>query len=130
MIGVTLDTGALIAMEKRKPRGTMLLLAAKEQRAELFATTPVIAEWWRGRNDRRDDIKRSITIVPLSGTAAEAAGMVLGCIRGASERSRLAVDVMVMAFAALHGGGLVYTSDTDDLTRLVEYFPSVRVLSV
>jgi predicted nucleic acid-binding protein len=130
VIGVTLDTGALIAMERRKARGTMLLMAAKEQRAELFAATPVIAEWWRGRTDRRDDIKRSVTVVPLSLAAAEAAGLVLGRIRDTRERAGLAVDVMVMAFAALHGGGLVYTSDVGDLTSLVEYFPSVRVLAV
>jgi predicted nucleic acid-binding protein len=130
MIGITLDTGALIAMEKRKPRATMLLRAAREQRAELFATTPVIAEWWRGRSDRRDDIKFGVTIVPFPLPAAEAAGLVLGQIRTASERVRLAIDVMVMAFAALHGGGLVYTSDVEDLARLSEYFPSVRILGV
>jgi len=130
VIGVTLDTGALIAMERRKPRGTMLLRAAKEQRAELFATTPVIAEWWRGRTDRREDIKRSVTVVPLSLAAAEAAGMVLGRIRDTRMRAGLAIDVMVMAFAALHGSGVVYTSDVEDLTRLSTYFPSVRVLAV
>jgi hypothetical protein len=95
-----------------------------------FAATPVIAEWWRGRTDRRDDIKRSVTVVLLSLAAAEAAGLVLGRIRDTRQRAGLAIDVMVMAFAALHGGGLVYTSDVGDLTRLVEYFPSVRVLAV
>lgn len=130
MMGVTLDTGALIAMEKRKPRATMLLLAAKEHRAELFATTPVIAEWWRGRSDRRDDIKRGVTIVPLPLAAAEAAGVALGRIRDVGDRVSLAIDAMVMAFAALHGGGLVYTSDVGDLERLHEHFPSVRILSV
>ena len=129
MIRVTLDTGALIAMEKTKPRAMMLLLAATEQRAELFAITPVIAEWWRGRSDRRDDIKLGVTIVPFPLKAAEAAGLVLGQVREARERVRLAIDVMVMAFAAIHGGGLVYTSDVDDLTRLHDMFPSVRVLS-
>jgi hypothetical protein len=34
VIGVTLDTGALISMERRKARGVMLLRAAREQRAE------------------------------------------------------------------------------------------------
>jgi predicted nucleic acid-binding protein len=130
MMGVTLDSGAMIAMEKRKPRATMLLLAAKQQRAELFATTPVIAEWWRGRSDRRDDIKLAVTIVPLPVRAAEAAGMVLGQIRDADQRVKLAIDAMVMAFAALYGGGLVYTTDLDDLVRLQRYFPSVRILSV
>lgn len=130
MMSVTLDTGALIAMEKRKPRATMLLMAAKEQRAELLVTSPVIAEWWRGRSDRRDDIKRALTIVPLPLTAAEAAGVVLGQIRNVEERVRLAIDVMVMAFSALYGGALVYTSDLGDFARLERYFPAVRVLSI
>lgn len=130
MIAVTLDTGALIAMERRKQRGTMLLLAAKEQRAELLVPTPVISEWWRGRSDRRVDIKRSVTVVPFPVEAAEAAGVVLGRIQDERERGRLTVDVMVMAFAALFGAGLVYTSDMQDLSRLTRYFPAVRVLSV
>ena len=130
MMSVTLDTGALIAMEKRKARAMMLLLAAKEQRAELLVTTPVVAEWWRGRSDRRDDIKLGVTIVPLPLLAAEAAGVVLGQIRNARERVKLALDVMVMAFAAIYGGGLVYTSDVADLTRLQGFFPSVRILSI
>jgi predicted nucleic acid-binding protein len=130
MMSVTLDTGALIAMEKRKPRAMMLLKAAKEQRAELFVATPVVAEWWRGRNDGRDDIKLGVTIVPLPLAAAEAAGTVLGHIRHESERVKLAIDAMVMAFAAIYGGGLVYTSDPGDLMRLHGYFPSVRVLSI
>jgi hypothetical protein len=78
----------------------------------------------------RDDIKLGVTIVPLPLSAAEAAGMVLGKIRNAKERAALAIDAMVMAFAAIQGGQLVYTSDVADLTRLQEYFPSVRVLAV
>jgi hypothetical protein len=35
-----------------------------------------------------------------------------------------------MASAALRGGGVVYTSDLDDLKRLQRHFPSVTVLSV
>jgi predicted nucleic acid-binding protein len=130
MMGVTLDTGALIAMEKSKPRAMMLLRAAKEQRAELFATTPVIAEWWRGRSDRREDIKLGVTIVPLPLAVAEAAGMVLGQFRREADRVKLTIDAMVVAFAAICGGGIVYTSDVDDLSRLRTYFPSVRVLSI
>jgi predicted nucleic acid-binding protein len=130
VIGVTLDTGALIAIERRKARAMMLLRAAKEHRAELFVTTPTIAEWWRGRSDRRDDIKRGVTIVPFPPAAAEAAGVVLGQIRHERDRARLAVDAMVMAFTAMYGGGLVYTSDVDDFVRLQAYFPSVRILSI
>lgn len=130
MIVVTLDTGALIAMEKQKARGTMLLRAAREQRAKLLAITPVVAEWWRGRSDVRDRIKIAVTVVPFPPLAAQAAGIVLGQIRGEKERARLAVDTMVMAFAATLGGALVYTSDLDDLGRLGRYFPEVRLLAV
>ena len=130
MIVATLDTGALIAMERGKPRATMLLRAAREQRLKMLAITPVVAEWWRGQSDVRDRIKMSVTLVPFPVAAAEATGLVLGKVRDAERRVSLTVDAMVMAFAATLGGALVYTSDLDDLTRLSRFFPSVRVLTV
>lgn len=130
MIAVTLDTGALLAMEKQKARGMMLLRAAREHRAKLLAITPIIAEWWRGRSDVRDRIKTAIALVPFPVRAAEAAGVALGQIRGERDRAKLSIDVMVMAFAATFGGALVYTSDVDDLQRLCRYFPEVRLLAV
>lgn len=130
MIVATLDTGALVAMERGKARGTMLLRAAREQRAQLLAITPVVAEWWRGRTDVRERIGRAVTLVPFPVRAAEAAGVALANIGGSRERARLAIDTMVMAFAATLGGGVVYTSDVDDLERLGTHFPGVRVLGV
>jgi predicted nucleic acid-binding protein len=82
VIVVTLDTGALVAMERRKPRGMTLLRAAAEYRAQLLAITPVVAEWWRGRSDVRDRIEAAITLVPFPVRAAEAAGVGLGEMRG------------------------------------------------
>jgi predicted nucleic acid-binding protein len=129
MILVTLDTGALIAMEKQKPRGTMLLRAAREHRAELLAITPVVAEWWRGRSDVRDRIKRSVTLVPFPVQSAEAAGIAVGHTH--RERSKVSIDLMVMAFAATRGGAVVYTSDVGDLQAIGDkHFPDVRVLGV
>jgi predicted nucleic acid-binding protein len=130
MIVATLDTGALVAMERQKVRGMMLLRAAREQRAQLLAITPVVAEWWRGRSDVRDRIKMSVMLVPFPVRAAEAAGVTLGQMRGEKGLATMSVDVMVMAFAATHGGALVYTSDVGDLTRIGRYFPEVRVLGV
>jgi len=130
MMAVTLDTGALMAIEKQKTRGVMLLRAAREHRAQLLAITPVIAEWWRGRSDVRDRIKAAVTLVPFPVRAAEAAGIALGYIRSEKERTRLSIDVMVMAFAATFGGALVYTSDVDDLQTLSRYFPEVRILGI
>jgi predicted nucleic acid-binding protein len=128
VITVTLDAGALIAIERRSDRGRMLLQAAKEHRAELVAITPTLAEWWRGRTDARDRIKLAVTIVPLPVRAAEAAGVALGKLKKVD--AALSIDAMVMAFAATYGGGVVYTSDVVDLERLIEHFPSVRVLGV
>jgi hypothetical protein len=67
MIVVTLDTGALVAMERQKVRGMMLLRASREHRTQLLAITPVVAEWWRGRSDVRDRIKMAVTLVPFPG---------------------------------------------------------------
>jgi predicted nucleic acid-binding protein len=127
MILATLDTGALIAMERQKARGMMLLRAAREHRAQLLAITPVVAEWWRGRSDVRDRIKTAVTLVPFPVHAAQAAGLALGKMRG---DVRMAVDVMVMAYAATYGGSLVYTGDVGDLQAISRYFPDVRVLGV
>jgi predicted nucleic acid-binding protein len=124
---VTLDTGALIAMERQKPRGMMLLRAAREHRAQLLAITPVVSEWWRGRSDVRERIMVAVTLVPFPVRSAQAAGVALGKMRS---DSRLAVDVMVMAYAATFGGCLVYTSDVRDLEPISRHFPGVRVLAV
>jgi predicted nucleic acid-binding protein len=54
-----------------------------------------------------------------------AAGEALGAVKGSS-----LADAVVMASAALRGGGVVYTSDVDDLKRLQRHFPTILVLPV
>jgi len=54
-----------------------------------------------------------------------AAGEALDRVRGSS-----LVDAVVMASAALRGGGVVYTGDLDDLARLRGHFPTVLILGV
>jgi predicted nucleic acid-binding protein len=127
VILATLDTGALIAMEKQKPRGMMLLRAAREHRARLLVITPVLCEWWRGRSDVRERVVTAVTVVPFPVRPAQAAGVALAKLRG---DGRLTVDVMVMAYAATFGGSLVYTSDLDDLQLIARHFSGVRVLGV
>ncbi len=120
---ITLDAGALIAIERRKQRGTQLLELAKQRLAVLSVPVPIIAEWWRGRTDVRDHILDVVNVEPLSLAVAKAAGEAHANVRGAS-----AVDAMVMAFAASRGD-VVFTSDTKDLEALRTYFPMVRVLA-
>jgi predicted nucleic acid-binding protein len=121
--GITLDTGALIAIERRKQRGTHLLELAKQRFAVLAVPVPVVAEWWRGRTDVRDRMLEVVNVEPVSLSVAKAAGEAQALIRGAT-----AMDAIVMAFAASRGD-VVFTSDVSDLEALRGVFPGVRVLA-
>jgi predicted nucleic acid-binding protein len=122
--GVTLDTGALIAIERRKQRATTLVEIARDQRALLAVPIPVVAEWWRGRTDDRERILQIASVEAVTLPVAKAAGEALAAIPRAT-----AVDAIVMAFAASRGD-VVYTSDPEDLEALQSHFPSVRVLTI
>jgi len=121
--GITLDTGALVAIERRKQRGTQLLELARQRLAVLSVPVPVIAEWWRGRTDVRERILDVVNVEPLSLVVAKSAGEAQ-----ASVARSTAVDAIVMAFAASRGD-VVFTGDTRDLERLRGFFPTVRVLA-
>ncbi len=124
MKGATYDTGMLIALDRRKPRA----LAVHEWLAEegIRVTVPwiVVAEFWRGRTDRRDAILRSVDIEAPALSLAKSAGDALA----AAKRATI-VDAIVMASAALRGD-VVYTSDLEDLSVLQRHFPGVRLLVV
>jgi predicted nucleic acid-binding protein len=94
-------------------------------RARLIVPLPVVAEWWRGRSDARDEILAATEIV-ASIAAAKAAGMALARLRdGDAGRT---IDAMVIATAALLDA-VVITDDHDDFQQLVAHFPGVTVLS-
>src|SRR5581483_6496376 len=95
---------------------------AIERRERIVVPTAVVAEWWRGRTDVREDILGSVRIEPLDDELARAAGEALAAIEDATP-----IDAIVMASAARRGD-VVYTSDVDDLLRLQRRFPNVRVL--
>jgi predicted nucleic acid-binding protein len=127
---ITLDTGALIAIERGKRRGILLLDLAKHRLARLLVPVPVVVEWWRGRTDVRERILDAIGIEPLSLEVARAAGEALAKVKPTSREKSLAIDAIVVAFAAARGG-IVYTTDVEDLERIqAAHFPSVRILGV
>jgi hypothetical protein len=115
----------LIALERRKPRATEALRAIV--RRGLLAVVPAVVyvEWWRGRTDIREDILAMVAVEDMPHALCRAAGEALAAVRGAT-----LADAIVMASAALRGGGVVYTSDVEDLRRLERYFPTVRILPV
>ncbi|MGH7280137.1 MAG: PIN domain-containing protein [Polyangiaceae bacterium] len=119
-----LDTGALIAMERRKQRSSFLVKAFQEGSAVLTAPMPVVTEWWRGRTDARDLILELVSVEHVSLSVAKAAGEALAAVPSAT-----AIDAIVMAYAASRGA-VVFTSDVVDLERLRNFFPTVRVLGV
>jgi predicted nucleic acid-binding protein len=122
MTGVTLDTGALIAMERSDKRMRTLLLAASEDRLVITVPAVVVAEWWRGRSRRRLAILDAVDVEPTSEPIARAAGEAMAALPGAT-----VVDAIVMSSAAQRGD-VVFTSGIEDLERLRPRFPGVRVL--
>ena len=124
MRGLTLDTGALIALERRRQRIREILEHALAEDQRITVPADVIGEWWRGRTDVRERILESVDVEPLSEALAKIAGEALASVKGAT-----LVDAIVMASAASRGDR-VYSSDVADLERLRRHFPSVRVLGV
>ncbi|MBI2394430.1 MAG: PIN domain-containing protein [Deltaproteobacteria bacterium] len=124
MIGITFDTGALVALERRRQRVREILEHALATDQRITVPADVVGEWWRGRTDVRESILASVDVEPLTERLAKLAGEALAAVPGAT-----LVDAIVMASAASRGD-VVYTSDTNDLDRLRRHFPGVRVLAV
>jgi predicted nucleic acid-binding protein len=122
--GLTFDTGALIALERRRQRISRVYATAVADGLPVTVPAVVVTEWWRGRSEIRELILRGVRIEATTGELARLAGVALAAIPGAS-----AIDAIVVASAARRGD-VVYTSDIDDLQRLQAHFPAVRLLSV
>jgi predicted nucleic acid-binding protein len=125
MNGLTLDTGALIAIE-RGDRGMARLLAkADERRLRITVPAGVVAQAWRdGRKQARlsrllaSDL---VEIEPLDDFAARLAGQLCGRARADD-----IVDASVIVCARRRGDAVV-TSDVADLRRLD---PSMELIEI
>lgn len=125
MAGITLDTGALIALERGNKRMRALLLAADQDDVPVTVPALVLVEWWRSGTGRQRTILEAVDVEPLSEQLAKLAGEALAVLSSAT-----VVDAVVMASAAQRGD-VVYTSDFDDLDRLHTHFRAVhKVLQV
>jgi predicted nucleic acid-binding protein len=116
--GVTFDTGALIALERRKAGALALLRACRLAKARITIPAAVVAEWWRGQHSA---LLEGCTLESLSPELARAAGMLLVQTGGAN-----AIDAIVIASAAQRGD-LVVTSDRSDLEELARHVRGVDV---
>ena len=124
-MGLTFDTGALIAIERSDLRMLKVLDTSLSGRVAITVPTAVVGEWWRARSRRLSSILAMFTVEPLSERLARLAGEAIAAVPGAT-----LVDAVVMASAA-ERGDVVYTSDEQDLIRLRDgRFPTTRVLRV
>lgn len=121
---ITFDTGALIALERRKPRAMKVYTHAKERGFVVATPNVTIAEWWRGRTDRREGVLKGLLVERVSDDTMKLAGVALGRVRGATT-----VDAVVAAFAA-ERTGIVYTSDVGDFDALSAFFPALRIFAI
>ena len=123
--GLTLDTGALLALERGDARVRALLQRAIENRLSLAIPAGVVAQAWRG-GPRQARVARllsdsDVEVTSLDDVTARAVGLLCG----RSGHSDI-VDVHV-ALLARERRHHVVTSDPDDL-RSVD--PSLRLITV
>lgn len=117
MRGLTLDAGALIALERGDERVHALLLRTHaEPDATLHIPAGVLAQVFRDPR-RQTRLARLLkhdrtSVVPLDDSTARVVGLLLG-LRRCSD----AIDASVAVCARRHRQGVV-TSDPDDLRRL------------
>jgi predicted nucleic acid-binding protein len=123
--GLTLDTGALIALERRDLRVIALVTAARKQQRAITVPAPVVVEWWRGQRGPVARLLESFDVEPLDDELAHVAGMALSH----ASKGPSVTDAVVMASAAVRGD-TVLTGDIEDLTKLQSVFPAVRLLRI
>lgn len=123
-MSITFDTGALIGLERKHQRIRHVVERAKERGFDIHVPSVCIAEWWRKRSDRAELILDAVEVVHTDDELVRLAGEAQALVPKATT-----IDAIVMA-AAARRGGVVYTSDFDDLERLRAAFPTVRVLAL
>jgi predicted nucleic acid-binding protein len=112
MPGLTLGTGALIALERGDKRMRARLMAAEQDGELITVPSVVLGEWWRGDSDRQRAILEAVDVEPISEELAKRAGRAIAALPGAS-----VFNALVMASAAQRGD-VVYSSDVENLVRL------------
>ena len=121
-VRITFDTGALIALERRKAGIARVYTTAVAVGVIVVVPSVAVAQWWQGASNARDRILRGVRVEQTDTLLMKQAGEARARVRSATT-----IDAIVMACAA-RNGNVVYTSDVGDLEALREAFPDVRVL--
>ena len=123
--GLTLDTGALLALERGDSRVRALLRRSLETDLPLSVPAGVVAQAWRG-GPRQARVARlladpNVHVAPLEDMTARAVGLLCG-----RSGHRDIVDVYV-ALLAQEQGHTVVTSDPEDLSAVYPGLPLITV---
>lgn len=126
--GLTLDTGALIQLEKGNWKATQLLSVATEEGLPVRIPAVVLAEFWHGKHPR--DVKMLVEAATVSDTRllTQSAGEALAAI-GRIRRGPSVVDAVVAATGHAYGDA-VLTTDPNDLLSLAQYFRGLLVIAI
>jgi predicted nucleic acid-binding protein len=123
--GLTLDTGALVAVERGNPRVRALLRRAIENQMSLHIPAWVVARAWRGGSRQARMARlltaREVRVVALDELTARAVGVLCG-MSGHVD----VVDVHVVLHTREHHHHVI-TSDPADLARVD---PTITLITV
>lgn len=111
--GLTLDSGALIAAEKRVRRFLAIWAVALERGAPVTIPAVVLAQVWRGNSPAIARLLPACDIEDMDEPAAKLVGKLL-----ARSHTADVIDAAVVVGAAARGDAIV-TSDPGDIGRLV-----------
>jgi hypothetical protein len=122
---VTLDTGALMALERGDRRMIALLSELARARARCHVPAGVVGQAWRGGPQQAVLARllkaREVIVEPLDDALARACGE-LCAATGTSD----VIDASVVLVAGEHAG-VILTSDVEDLRRLDPHAALERV---
>ncbi|MGQ0574176.1 MAG: PIN domain-containing protein [Pseudonocardia sp.] len=140
ILPLVLDSEGLDALAERDPPEELrgLLREALRRGRDVLVPAVVCAEVCRGpartrrvesalaRHVPRQGQRPGVEVVDTDFDLARWVGAVL---HGAGASSELLADAHVVAICAGRGGGLVVTSDPDDIARLADAVPSARIIT-
>jgi len=135
---LVLDVAGLEALAAPRPPDSLRALLSEAQRRglEVIAPTVVCAEVARdrvrtraleaavARHDRTRGESPALRLIDTDFDLARQVGAILGATHSSSGRL---VDAHVVAVCVAPGGGLVVTSDPDDIAELATAVPAARV---
>lgn len=137
-IPLVLDAAGLDSLASARPTDAVraLLHEAYLREREVIVPTVVVAEVARGRHRtrsvesvaaRHDTRRGERPAIRLIDTDFALARQVGGLLEAADRGTESIVDAHVVAVCIPHGGGLVATSDPDDIAAIAQSLPAVRV---